>query len=170
VDHGIREVADDDEDAIVALSLRACEPVYQSVEQVLGAELTRSCTARTGRSTKRIKVRRVLRREDMHTLVADVDGGVIGFVCAVAVDLQRRIGEVVMVAVDPTAQRRGVGTALTLAATEWLRQKGMAVAFISTGGDPGHSAARGLYATMGYTPSPSMQYFMSLCARPRIGK
>jgi GNAT superfamily N-acetyltransferase len=108
------------------------------------------------------QVRQVLRREDMHTWVADADGRVVGVVSAVAVDLQRRIGEVAMVAVDPEAQQRGVGTALTLVAMEWLRQEGMAVAFISTGGDAGHSATRRLYANIGYTPFPSIQYFMSL--------
>ena len=162
MDYVIRDVTDDDVDAIVALSLRAWEPVYQSVEQVLGGELNSLLHGGDWKVYQENQVRQVLRREDMHTWVAHADGRVVGFVSAVAVDLQRRIGEVAMVAVDPEAQQRGVGTALTLVATEWLRQEGMAVAFISTGGDAGHSAARRLYANIGYTPFPSIQYFMSL--------
>ena len=162
MDYVIRDVTDDDVDAIVALSLRAWEPVYQSVEQVLGGELNSLLHGGDWKVYQENQVRQVLRREEMHTWVADADGRVVGFVSTVAVDLQRRIGEVAMVAVDPEAQQRGVGTALTLVATEWLRQEGMAVAFISTGGDAGHSAARRLYANIGYTPFPSIQYFMSL--------
>jgi GNAT superfamily N-acetyltransferase len=162
MDYVIRDVTDDDVDAIVALSLRAWEPVYQSVEQVLGGELNSLLHGADWKVYQENQVRQVLRREDMHTWVADADGRVVGFVSAVAVDLQRRIGEVAMVAVDPEAQQRGVGAALTLVAMEWLRQEGMAVAFISTGGDAGHSAARRLYANIGYTPFPSIQYFMSL--------
>ena len=162
MDYVIRDVTDDDVDAIVALSLRAWEPVYQSVERVLGGELNSLLHGADWKVYQENQVRQVLRREDMHTWVADADGRVVGFVSTVAVDLQRRIGEVAMVAVDPEAQQRGVGAALTLVAMEWLRQEGMAVAFISTGGDAGHSAARRLYANIGYTPFPSIQYFMSL--------
>ena len=162
MDYVIRDVTDDDVDAIVALSWRAWEPVYQAVEQVLGGELNSLLHGGDWKVYQENQVRQVLRREDMHTWVAGADRRVVGFVSAVAVDLQRRIGEVAMVAVDPEAQQRGVGTALTLVATEWLRQEGMAVAFISTGGDAGHSAARRLYTNIGYTPFPSIQYFMSL--------
>ncbi len=38
----------------------------------------------------------------------------------------------------------------------------MRVAFISTGGDPGHLPARRLYARLGYRLFPSAQYFKVL--------
>ena len=62
------------------------------------------------------------------------------------VDPDRRIGEIRILGVDPAAQRAGVGATLTRHAEAWLREAGADVAYISTGGDPGHAPARGLYA------------------------
>jgi GNAT superfamily N-acetyltransferase len=58
------------------------------------------------------------------------------------------MGELKMVAVDPDDQNRGLGTELTNVATEWMRQTGMTHAAISTGGDPGHAAARRTYGRL----------------------
>jgi ribosomal protein S18 acetylase RimI-like enzyme len=85
-----------------------------------------------------------------------------GFAVATTADSERRIGEIVMLAVDPSSQRRGVGRTLTDHATAWLRDAGMRVALIATGGDPGHAAARALYEQAGYQLLPAAQYFKSL--------
>jgi GNAT superfamily N-acetyltransferase len=77
--------------------------------------------------------------------VADKDARVTGFVAATIRDQQRLLGEVVMLAVDPEDQSRGVGAALTNHATAWLRRSGMRVAVIGTGGDRGHAPARRVY-------------------------
>jgi GNAT superfamily N-acetyltransferase len=67
-----------------------------------------------------------------------------------------------MIAVDPADQRRGVGRALTEHATAWMRDAGMRVAALGTGGDPGHAPARALYERAGYRPLPGVQYFRTL--------
>jgi GNAT superfamily N-acetyltransferase len=67
-----------------------------------------------------------------------------------------------MLAVDPPHQRAGIGRALTEHATTTLRDAGMRVAFLSTGGDPGHAPARALYEHSGYRLFPSAQYFKAL--------
>ena len=67
-----------------------------------------------------------------------------------------------MLAVSPDSQQQGLGTALTEVATEWLRERGMRVAYISTGGDTGHAPARRVYEKASYTLYPSAQYFKAL--------
>lgn len=67
-----------------------------------------------------------------------------------------------MLAVDPAAQEQGIGLALTEAATAWLRQAGMRVAMIDTGGDLGHAPARRVYDKPGYTLLPVTRYFKAL--------
>jgi GNAT superfamily N-acetyltransferase len=67
-----------------------------------------------------------------------------------------------MVAVDPGASGRGLGTALTQHATDWLRAQGMQTAMVGTGGDAGHAAARRTYAKAGYTLMPLARYFKAL--------
>ena len=84
-----------------------------------------------------------------------------GFVAAQA-DAERLIGEIVMVAVDPGWQGQGLGGELTEFGTEWLRQQGMRVAMVETGGDPGHAAARRVYERAGYQLLPVARYFRNL--------
>ena len=67
-----------------------------------------------------------------------------------------------MLAVDPDAQGRGIGTALTEVATSWLREAGMMVAMVETGSDPGHAPARRVYEKAGYRLLPVARYFKAL--------
>ena len=94
--------------------------------------------------------------------MAERDGVIVGFTAARVADPARKIGEVHIVGVDPDAQRTGVGEALVRHAEEWLRDEGMAVVFIGTGGDVGHAPARALYASLGYRPFPVIQHYKLL--------
>ena len=85
----------------------------------------------------------------------------MGFAAAL-LRVDEGMGEVSMVAVDPQFQGRGFGTRLTEVATDWIRESGMGLALISTGGDIGHAPARRAYEKAGYTPVPSVDYFMAL--------
>ena len=59
-------------------------------------------------------------------------------------------GRLEMVAVHPAARRRGVGTAICREALERLRQRGVTVVHVGTGGDPFHASARRLYESLGF--------------------
>jgi UDP-N-acetylmuramyl tripeptide synthase len=56
----------------------------------------------------------------------------------------------------------GIGTTLTTLATNWLRDAGMRVAMIGTGGDDGHAPARRTYGKADYTAMPLVRYFKVL--------
>ncbi len=99
--------------------------------------------------------------EKSEVRVAEVNGEVVGFVAAV-VDADRRMGEIYMVAVDPDSQNRGLGTQLTNVATDRLREAGMSVFLVSTGGDVGHAPARRTCEQAGFTPMPIVNYFKAL--------
>jgi GNAT superfamily N-acetyltransferase len=100
-------------------------------------------------------------RAILHTLRAHTLGK-LGRVQEAARDPERLFGEISMLAVDPDAQNRGVGTALTEFATVWLRSSGMRVAMVGTGGDVGHAPARRIYEKAGYTLMPIARYFKAL--------
>ena len=72
-----------------------------------------------------------------------------------------------MLAVDPAAQNRGTGTALTEFATAWLRDAGMRIAMVETGGDDGHAAARRVYERAGYKLLPVARLLQSAVNRGR---
>ncbi|WP_228386292.1 GNAT family N-acetyltransferase [Streptomyces katsurahamanus] len=65
-------------------------------------------------------------------------------------------------AVNPDCQGRNVGTTLTDFATDWMRQAGVTLASIRTGGDPGHAPARRTYEKSGYTALPLVRYDKAL--------
>ena len=107
-------------------------------------------------------VESVLGGEGFTVWVAEEDGAVVGFVAATIYG-DDDIGEILMVAVDPPNQNQGIGTRLTETATDWIRESGMGVAFISTGGEnTGHDAARATYEKAGYRPVPIVHYLKVL--------
>src|SRR5262249_21179745 len=149
MDRAIRQYQPEDLGAVVDLALRAWAPVFASLERELGHELFVRAHG-DWRQFQAAAVREVLSMRGMRVCVADVGDGPVGFVAARA-DTDRKIGEIAMLAVDPDHQRRGIGSALTAVATDWLRDSGMDVAMVETGGDPGHAAARRVYEKADYT-------------------
>ena len=92
----------------------------------------------------------------------EVDGTAVGFVAVEFDHPERSMGEISMLAVDPDYQGRGIGSALTEFALDRLKDAGMKVAMVETGGDPGHAPARRVYEKAGYTLLPIARYFKNL--------
>jgi ribosomal protein S18 acetylase RimI-like enzyme len=162
MDAEIREYHRGDEEDVVRLSLRAWAPVFASFEEVLGTEISTRLHGTDWRAYQAKSVRGTLSDLAVRAWVADKDAQVRGFVAATVRDQERLLGEVVMLAVDPEDQGRGLGTALTDHATAWLRQSGMRVAMIGTRGDRGHAPARRVYEKADYRLIPLARYFKAL--------
>ena len=153
----IRRLESADVDAVVALSLRAWEPVFASLEAVLGRRLFGHMYPNGDwRPSQERDVRRSC--AEHQAWVADAGGTVVGFV---TVDLRPgdHEGEIYMLAVDPSSQRRGIGSRLTEWAAQAIADAGKALVIVETGGDPGHAAARRTYESAGFTPLPIVRYF-----------
>lgn len=156
----IREYRDEDVEAIVELSIRAWQPVFASMEAIMDPKVFGHFYP-DWRVDQAKAVRTVCTAKEQAVFVAECDGAPAGFV-ATKVDHESKMGEIYMVAVDPPCQRRGIGRALTDFATEQLRQAGMKVAMVETGGDPGHGPARRTYEQAGYRLLPVARYFKAL--------
>jgi ribosomal protein S18 acetylase RimI-like enzyme len=147
-------------DAVIRLSLRAWAPVFGSIRRAMDVDVYRTLLP-DWRVSQRQAVEGVCAAEDTQVWVAVEAGAPVGFV-AVKLHAETREGELSMIAVDPDVQRRGVGTALTAFALERMREAGMAVAMVETGGDPGHAPARRLYERLGFGRFPIARYFKKL--------
>jgi GNAT superfamily N-acetyltransferase len=156
----IRDYHPDDEEAVVRLSLRAWQPVFASMESILGTEIFIRLHG-DWRHYQERAVRETLAADEMTIWVADVSR-VAGFAAARIADPERQRGELYMLAVDPDEQGQGVGIALTEWATDWMRDAGMRVASIYTGADPGHAPARRVYEKAAYTLLPSAGYYKAI--------
>jgi ribosomal protein S18 acetylase RimI-like enzyme len=148
-------------DGIVRLSLRAWEPVFDSLRAAMGPELFRAFYREDWRDAQRGAVESVCSDDDMHVWVASDEARIAGFV-ALKVHAEDRMGEIYMIAVDPDFQRRGFASKLTSHSVEWFEKAGMAVVMVETGGDPGHAPARATYEASGFRLFPVARYFKAL--------
>jgi GNAT superfamily N-acetyltransferase len=67
-----------------------------------------------------------------------------------------------MVAVLTDFQGRGIGSALIEFAPCWMKDAGMPVAMVETGGVTGHQRARHTYEKVGFELWPVARYFKKL--------
>lgn len=135
----IRPQQADDIDAVVALSLRAWQPVFESMGRVLGPRLNRIVYPDWAAGQARA-VEEVCRDEGIKVWVAEVGTEPVGFVAVAFHDDPRSAG-IDMIAVDPDQQCRGIGSALLASALDRISAAGIHLAHLGTGGDPGHAAA-----------------------------
>ena len=145
---------------MVGLSLRAWAPVYESLEGVLGSDIFLRQHP-DWREDQRRAVEADCAKKG-RVWVAEADGGVVGFVAVELHHPERDMGEITMLAVDPDHHGGGIGTTLTLFAFDRLRDAGMRVAMVETGGDPSHAAARRTYEKAGCVQLPIARYFKNL--------
>ena len=157
----IRTLIEDDIATVVDFSLRAWEPVFESVQTVLGDDIFLRLHP-DWRSDQAETVRSICANPERDVFVAVVDGRPVGFVAVALNAYHERMGAIEIIGVDPDFQRRGIGEQLTAFATDHLRSRGMDIAVVETGGDPGHAPARALYEEVGFTLLPIARYFRSL--------
>lgn len=157
----IRPVRGGDVEAVVRLSLAAWVPVFDSFRQILGEEIYHAIWPEW-QVSQRESIEAVCRQDSgTHVLVAEVDGLVVGFV-AYELHPEDRAGEVVLLAVDPPYQNQGIGTELNRVALARMKESGIALARVETGGDPSHAPARRSYEKAGYTGLPLVRYHKKL--------
>ncbi|MET1000835.1 MAG: GNAT family N-acetyltransferase [Acidimicrobiia bacterium] len=150
----IRRCAPEDNMRVVELSLEAWAPVFDSFRRMLGEELYRRVHP-DWKLHQAASVRDALERNE--TWVAVAQGTVVGFVNLIF-DVDERSGEIYMIAVDPAAQQQGVATQLTEHALGEMRARGLDLATVATGGDPGHMPARRTYEKAGFVGAPQVWY------------
>ena len=157
----IRRFNSSDMNDIVQLSLLAWEPVFIAWEQILGSKLYPIAIYPDWRKGQKEVVEKICSDEKMTTWVAEVDGKAVGFVVYELND-NNKTGEVQLLAVHPEYQNHGIGTELNIFALQKLKEGGMKLAVVGTGGDEGHAPARRSYEKAGYTALPLVRYYKDL--------
>lgn len=157
----IRPICSHDMDDLVRLSLLAWEPVFNSFEKILGPEIY-PIIYPDWRKSQREGVETTCKdSEKMNVLVAELDGKVVGFL-AYELQLKDKTGEVMLLAVHPEYQNLGIGTELNNFALKKMKEGGMIMAVVGTGGDPSHAPARRTYEKAGFTALPLVRYYKDL--------
>ena len=158
----IRPFHESDLDAVVEFSLRAWEPVFESMHRVLGDTIFARVQNPHWRTVQAAAVHSSCTSEDRDVFVA-VDGQQpVGFVTIALNAVHERMGVIDMIAVDPAYQRRGIARRLMDRSVDHMRERGMDIAAVGTGCDPGHAPARALYEALGYTALSGVRYLKLL--------
>ena len=152
-----------DRDALLALSLRAWEPVFPLTEEAVPPFVYRAFYPNGWCARQYADLARVLDQEPGNIDVAFLEDRVAGWVCT-RTHPEDNMGEVYVLAVEPELQRRGVGRALLDHSIQRSRSEGMSMVMVETGDDPGHEPARRAYEADGFERWPVARYFKDLSA------
>lgn len=83
-------------------------------------------------------------------LVAEVDGAVVGYACWGPIPGTAQSADLYWIAVDPVAQRRGVGRSLLEATERWIAESARSRVYVETAGRAQYDPTRAFYRACGY--------------------
>jgi ribosomal protein S18 acetylase RimI-like enzyme len=150
-----------DLDRLQAIRAAAFAPVFASFRTILGEEIYNVAQRRDDDGHHAV-LTSLLTDPVWELYVAELGDEVVGFV-AVRLDTTNLVGEIGLNAVDPARAGSGLGTAMYEFALARMRQAGLKVATVGTGGDPSHAPARRAYQKAGFDVSiPSVWMYRKL--------
>ena len=127
---------------------RAFAPVFSSFRDIVGDSIARVALAEDEAEQGQHLDELCAGAADSCVFVAESRGTIVGF-ATVVLHREKRIGEIGLNAVDPDHSGKGIGSSLYEFALERMREAGMKVAMVGTGGDESHAPARRAYAKVG---------------------
>jgi ribosomal protein S18 acetylase RimI-like enzyme len=140
----------------------AFAPVFASFRSILGEEIYNLAQARDDRAQGELLVSMFAPDSVWEVYAAEQAGVVVGFV-SVRLNHETHVGEIGLNAVHPQHAGNGFGTAMYEFAMARMKEAGMQVATVATGGDPSHAPARRAYEKAGFTTQiPSVWFCCKL--------
>jgi GNAT superfamily N-acetyltransferase len=145
----IRSANDSDAAHLEHVRRAAFAPVFASFRAILGEDISQVTQARDDQAQAEYLASLLIPDSGWELYVAEHAGLVVGFV-SVQLNRETSIGEIGLNAVHPDWAGAGIGTAMYDAVLERMREAGMRVATVSTGGDSSHAPARRAYQKAGF--------------------
>lgn len=141
-----------DREALETIRAAAFAPVFQSFQQILGEVIYAAAQAHEDADQANVLASLLQEDSDWHVYVAERKEQVLGFV-SVKLDREHGYGEIGLNAVAPAYAGQGIGTLMYEFSLACMREAGMKVATVATGGDPSHAPARRAYEKAGFNVS-----------------
>src|SRR5436190_18562475 len=158
----IRVCAPDDLDQVVALTIEVFGPFYEeSFRGMVSPRVFQHQHGAWAEDYARDVPTLLDPERHRHVVVAEQSRVNVGFI-AWHIDLDRRHGEIDMLAVSAAERRAGLGTRLCEHALTAMRQANVEVVELGTGGDEFHAPARRLYEKLGFSRVPTAGYLKAL--------
>jgi GNAT superfamily N-acetyltransferase len=128
----------------------AFAPVFASFRSILGEDIYHLAQAREDEAQDALLASLLAPASCWEVYVAARAGVVVGFV-SVRLNRDTQVDEIGLNAVHPDHAGRGIGTAMYNFALARMKEAGMRVATVATGGDHSHAPARWAYEKVGFT-------------------
>jgi GNAT superfamily N-acetyltransferase len=139
----------DDAPRLEEVRRAAFAPVFASFRALLGEDIYHLAQVREDEAQARYLASLLAPDSGWEVYVGEQAGIVVGFV-SLQLNRDTTIGEIGLNAVHPDWAGAGIGTAMYEFAVSRMREAGMRVATVSTGGDPSHAPARRAYEKAGF--------------------
>lgn len=149
------------QDAVVALTIGAWSPVFAKTENEVPRFVYDAFYPQGWQARQTADVVSLLEDEPQNIWLALQDDELVGFI-GIRIHPKDQMGEIYIIAVSPNHQRQGIGKALMDFANEKIREAGMTMVMVETGGDTGHAPARHAYESFGFKRWPVARYFKRL--------
>jgi GNAT superfamily N-acetyltransferase len=140
----------------------AFEPVFRSFRDIVGEKIAALAFADADAEQAKLLDDICAADSGHHVLVVTIGDEIIGFV-SFTIDADRCTGEIGLNAVHPEHAGIGIGTEMYEHVMARMKELGMALATVGTGGDPSHAPARRAYEKAGFGPAiPSITLYRLL--------
>ncbi|WP_223789611.1 GNAT family N-acetyltransferase [Marinicella meishanensis] len=151
-----------DADQIESIRAAAFAPVFASFKHILGDDIYRLAQEQEDMAQADELAAMWHSDSPWRLLAVEANQQLVGFT-AYQWDAACQVGEIGLNAVDPTMAGQGIGTKMYQEVLQLMRQAGVQVATVATGGDPSHAPARKAYENAGFDVSiPSVWYCQKL--------
>jgi GNAT superfamily N-acetyltransferase len=140
----------------------AFAPVFASFRSILGDVIYDLAQRREDEAQADLLVSLLARDSGWEVYTAELAGEIVGFV-SVKLNADTLVGEIGLNAVHPSRAGKGLGTVMYDFALARMKDAGLRVAVVATGGDPSHLPARRAYEKAGFAVHiPSAWYCREL--------
>lgn len=146
----MRPVRADDQPHLDSVRQAAFAPVFASFRSILGEDIYKLAQAPKDERQGELLLSLLAPESGWEVYAAEMAGTVVGFV-AIQLNQDTQVGEIGLNAVHPDHAGKGIGTAMYNFAIARMKEAGMRVATVATGGDPSHAPARRAYEKAGFT-------------------
>jgi ribosomal protein S18 acetylase RimI-like enzyme len=158
----IRKIKDDDLESVLGIAVKAFTPIHESFKSLMGHNIFQMVYPNWIESQNNYIRELFLDCNKDNFFVAERNGNIVGFI-SLLIEEGKDKAEIGINAILPEYFRQGIGTQMYKFALNYMKDKGVKLVEVSTGGDDSHIAARNAYIKAGFTTSlPLVKFYKKL--------
>lgn len=158
----MRKVTDEDLDSILGIAAKAFTPIHESFKILLGYNIFQMVYPNWIESQNNYIKQLFLDHNRENFFVMKKNENIVGFISLLIEDGKDK-AEIGINAISPEHSRQGIGMQMYEFALDYMKNKGIKLVEVTTGGDESHIAARNAYKRAGFTASlPLMKFYKKL--------